>query len=166
MNAEKVDRIVYRFTRREIAALLRLMGAEDLPGTTVKAALPSDQTALSLVESGIIMPLGEKTFVDGTISLIMRTACQAKRYLAAKSPAGYAALYCGEHILVLIEEPIIGPMRIEPLRNVESAREPWLKAMEELGEEAEAELIAEGKNVSSEKGAGASERIYSQFCKG
>ena len=56
-----VERISYRFTKKELGALLKLMDMPDLPDISVTAATPDEKTVQSLVESGIVMVCGERS---------------------------------------------------------------------------------------------------------
>lgn len=133
MNAENIERIAYRFTEQEIAALLKLMNAAALPGTGVTAAEPSEATVSSLVESGIVLPCGERTFVDRTISLVLMNAARNARFLRAEAGEKRVVLYVGTEMCVLLEENGQGILTIEPLQNFRAAREPFMTAVGDMG---------------------------------
>ena len=141
MKTEKVERIAFRFTRAEIAALLKLMGEGELPGAGISAQDPDDLSIESLVSGGVVMPCGETTLVDKTIALILRTAARAPRRIVLASAAGRAVLYAGEKMCVLVMQDQTALVRAEPIENTAAAKKPLYEAAAKLGAKTEASLV-------------------------
>lgn len=135
MNVERVDRIVYRFRRREVSALLQLLGVDALPGLGISSEYPDGDTVLSLVSSGIVLPCGERMLTDRTVALVLKFAAQSKRYIRARSPEGEAALYEGENFWILVENTASIIVKIEPIQNLQSATGSWSRAVRNIGKE-------------------------------
>lgn len=135
MNVERMDRIVYRFRRREVSALLQLMGIEALPGMGISAEYPDGYTILSLVSSGIVLPYGELMLTDRMVALVLKSAAQSKRYIRARSPEGEAVLYEGGNFWVLVENTASIIVKIEPIQNLQSATDSWSHAIRNIGKE-------------------------------
>lgn len=133
MSVERLERLILRFTPAEAAALLKLMGLEELPGLSVWAEYPQEETVERLVRSGVVTPCGEKTLVDRTVSWVLRTAAQSARYLAAVHGETGAALYVGERFCVLAEKTNTAILRVEPIQNLQVARPIWDSAVRSLG---------------------------------
>ncbi len=132
MIMERVDRIVFRFSVNELGALLKLMGLPALPDTSAAPADPKSGTVESLVESGAVMACGGRTFVDGTICLVLQNAARSLGRLTAAGKACTAVLYRGERMYVLAEER--GELvSLEPLQDLQAARGPFLTAADRLG---------------------------------
>lgn len=74
MGTNNVERIALRFSYEETAALLKLLGHEELPGTRIRAATPGRATVDSLTDAGIVLPCGEHILVDRAAALIFNTA--------------------------------------------------------------------------------------------
>lgn len=148
MSIERVDRIAFRFTCNELAALLKLMGLPALPGIDVEPSDPQTATAESLVESGIVMICGERTLVDQTVGVVLKNAAMSRVRLTAKGGNGRAALLCGGQMCVLAEEAD-GVITIEPLQNIQAAREPWMTASGRL-EGALTVCLTDGSGQSEE----------------
>ena len=72
MKTDRVERIAFLFTKAEIQSLLKLMGEKELPGASLSAQEADDLSVNSLVDGGVVMPCGETTLVDRTITLILR----------------------------------------------------------------------------------------------
>lgn len=151
MNMERVDRVVFRFSVNELGALLKLMGLPALPDTSAAPADPKRGTVESLVESGAVMACGGRTFVDGTIRMVLQNAARSLGRLTAAGKAGTAVLYRGERMYVLAEER--GELvSLEPLQDLQAAREPFLTAADRLGADMRA-LLARADDAQDE-GAG------------
>ena len=127
MSIERVDRIAFRFTHNELAALLKLMDLPALPDIEVLPSDPERRTAESLVESGIVMFCGERTLVDRTVGLVLKNAALSRERLTARGCSGRAVLLRGEQMCVLAEDGD-GVVTMEPLRDLPAAREPWMTA--------------------------------------
>lgn len=162
MNLEQVDRIAFRFTSNELGALLELMGLPALPDTSVIPADPESGTVDSLIDSGIVMACGDRTMVDGTISLVLRNAALSVRRLTAKGKNGQTVLYRGERMCVLAEEAD-GLVTLEPLQDMRSAREPWLAAAERLEEPVSVYLSESGDLSGEGEGPEALRTLYDQM---
>lgn len=132
MRLDGLDRISFRFSRGEVAALLQLMNLPGLPGVALQPADPAPAVEASLMESGVAMPLGEFTYVDATVSAILREACGA-RWVAVRSARGEASLCRGSAMCVVIQagEELVS---LEPLPDLSAAREAFLRAARQLGD--------------------------------
>ena len=161
MNVEGTERIAFRFTRGEIAALLKLMNAPSLPEMNLPAAAPDKRTELSLVEDGVVMPCGERTLVDGTVAAVMRNVLTSRRRLLAASEKGRLALYRGAQMCVLAEENGPELVTLEPFPDVRAARRPFFTAADALGAEAELTFSTDGDETPG--GAGALQAMYARF---
>lgn len=159
MRFDRVDRIAFRLTCRELGALLKLMDLPGLPEIPVTPREPDDETALSLCESGAVMGCGERTFVDATLSLVLRTAAESGRHLAAKSAEGRVVLYKSERMYVLAEA-FGNVVTLEPLQSLEAAREPFHIAAEKLGSGPECLLVDFRAQDRRQGGAEALEALY------
>lgn len=144
MTFERVERIVYRFTKKEIAALLYLMSIKELKGMDIRAEYPNDQTVESLVRNGIVMPCGDRTFADRTVALVLNTATKSDRYLTAKSSKGNATLFVGREFCVTAENAASDIVKLEPIRNLRSAEKAWLNAVRRFGGNASLKLTCGG----------------------
>lgn len=150
MNVQGTDRIAFRFSRGEIAALLKLMNASALPEINLTAAEPDARTESSLVESGIVIPCGERTFVDRTIAAVLRNAVESRCSLCAVSEKGRLAIYRGTQMYVLAEESRLGLVVMEPFANAGAAREPFWRAVGMLGADVELTFRREGAETSGD----------------
>ncbi len=163
MNAESVSRVAFRLTREEIAALLQLMAAKQLQGTDIKAEMPTDKTVLSLIESGVVMPCGEQTFVDRVISRILREMLESQRCLIARTSNHKAMLYKGTTFYVLMEQATFGSITIEPLKDAEAVKSPWQQSIDEMGTNIETMLVQHNEVICYEQGSQASGKMLSKF---
>lgn len=162
MRPERVDRISFRFTRGELAALLKLMGLQELRDTSVQAADPESSAVQSLIESGIVMSCGERTFVDGTISLVLKNAALSGSRLTVRGPESSLVLYRGERMYVLVEES--GELvTLEPLQDLTMASGPFAAAAGRLGNEVRARLTGAGLPDAGAEGPGAAEKLLGQW---
>lgn len=162
MSMQRVDRVTFRFTRSELGALLKLMALPPLPDTSVRPVMPESGTVEILIESGVVMVCGERTLVDGTIALVVKSAAGSDAYLAARGPVGLAVLYRAERMCVLLEES--GRMiTLEPLQNVQAARGPWMDAAARLGGPANVRLLAGGALAGEGQGPEALKALYDQL---
>lgn len=133
------ERIAFRFTRGEIAALLKVMALGELPGLDIRAEAPGIEEEASLVESGVVLLLGERTYVDRTISLVLAEAARSARSVHARAGAGRAALYRGERLWV--QAQLSGDIAtLEPLPDFVAARERFMQLCAPWGEEMELSL--------------------------
>lgn len=122
------DRIVYRFTREEVSALLNVMGLAELPGLGIRAATPREEASMSLVEAGIVMLCGERTFVDRTVSAIFGEAARSLQSLSVHAENRAAALYRGE--MMYVDVAVEGErVSIEPLPELQSAKSGLIQAL-------------------------------------
>ena len=161
MSVEGTDRIAFRFARSEIAALLKLMNAASLPEIELIAAEPDEHTESSLVEGGVVMPCGERTYVDGTVAAMLRSALESRRSLRAVSERGRLALYRGAQMCVLAEES--GPLLVtlEPFPDVKAAQMPFFGAVRALG--TETALTLRMDDVESQGDAAALSAMYERL---
>lgn len=141
MKTDRVERIAFRFTKAEIQSLLKLMGEKELPGASLSAQEADDLSVNSLVDGGVVMPCGEMTLVDRTITLILRSAARAKSRIELNSAAGTAVLYAGEKMCVLIAQDQTAVVRVEPIENVRAAHKPLNEAAARLGDGTAASLV-------------------------
>lgn len=123
MIQEAEERIAYRFSLKELAALIKLMGAPNLPDLAVTAAPPDEETVQSLIESGIVMVCGERIFVDRAVSLIVNNVAENKRRLTVKGDRQQIiVLFCGPQICVFAYKN--GDLiTLEPVQNTLLARD-------------------------------------------
>lgn len=135
MNVERMDRIVYRFRRREVSALLQLMGIEALPGMGISAEYPDGDTVASLASSGIVLPCGERMLTDKVVALVFESVAKSKRYILARSAEAEAVLYECDYFCVLVENTASIIVKIEPIRNLQSAADSWMHAIRNIGKE-------------------------------
>lgn len=133
MSMERLDRLILRFTPAEAAALLKLMGLEELPGLSVRAEYPQKETVERLVRSGVVMPCGPKTLVDRTVSGVVRAAAQSTWYLAADAGNSRAVMYAGKRFFVLVQRTNTAILRVEPIQNLQAAQPIWDGAVRSLG---------------------------------
>ena len=112
MGTNSVERIALRFSYEETAALLKLLGHEELPGTRIRAATPGRATVDSLTDAGIVLPCGEHILVDRAAALIFNTAAGSRRFVRAEGSDGAALLFqVGDLVLQLLIQ------RIQPLEH-------------------------------------------------
>lgn len=161
MNVGDVERVAFRFSRGELAALLQLMGAPELPGMDLRAAMPEAAVEALLVESGIVTPCGARTFVDRTIAAVLNNALRARRMLRAESPEGRAALYAAEQMCVLVATKDADLVSLEPFPDGAAAKAAFMAALDALGPGAKLFLTAEGAER-----AGGARALYERFEKG
>lgn len=132
MSGEIEERITFRFTRSEIAALAKLMGFGGYPELDVGAEAPGTNTAASLVESGFVMLCGDRTYVDRTISLVLAEAARSIDCAGARMGALRVALYRGERLSVVTRRD--GELvTLEPLPDFAQAKACFLGMCEEWG---------------------------------
>ena len=149
MIVENVERIVFRFSNAEIAALLELMGIQRLPGTSIAASYPDKVIIEKLVADGIVMPCGEHTFVDKAVSVIIMTVAASERYIEAVCNEKHIVLYKSDTMCVLLEERQ-NIVRVEPIRNLETAHEPWKMALANLGSNPQVHIMDNGVQCVTE----------------
>lgn len=101
MKLNDVGRITFRFTPREIGAMLMLMGARSLPGTDIPAAAPGDDVRQSLIGDGIVTQIADRVLLDRTVALILKNCVESRQRVEAAGPSGRAVLYAGAQICVL-----------------------------------------------------------------
>lgn len=162
MSVERVDRIAFRFTCNELGALLKLMGLPALSDTSVAPVEPESGTVESLIESGIVMACGERTLVDGTISVVLKNAALSSRRLMAQGRDRRVLLYRSERMCVLAEEAN-GLITLEPLKDMRSAREPWLAAAGKIEEPVHVRLLVDGALTGEDEGTAALRALYDQL---
>lgn len=127
MMPETVERISYRFTRKEMAALLKLMDVQDIPGISVTAAVPDEETVRGLVESGAVMICGERILADKAVSLIVKNIGSSEKRLTVRGDKRSVVLMLGQQMCVLADEN--GDLiTLEPLQNADAARDSLLHA--------------------------------------
>lgn len=147
MKTDAVERISFRFTRGEIAALLQLMGEKELPGANIAAKEPDDSSIESLVSGGVVMPCGEKTLVDKTIALVLHTAARAPQRIELSAESGCAVLYAGSRMCVLVRSDRTAIVHIEPIENLPAAQRPLREAAAKLGDKVQARLAGKAGTV-------------------
>ena len=128
-----VERIAFRFSHEEAAALLKLLDYERLPGTAVCAALPDTATVESLTDAGVVLPCGEHILVDRVAALIFNAAAASGRYLRVEGDAGTALLYKSEKLCVLVEDMGSGQLLLEPVKDMETAMPLFRKCVARSG---------------------------------
>ena len=162
MTIERLDRIAFRFTHAELAALLMLMDLPALPAASVKPAIPTSGTVESLIESGIVMICGERILVDNTVALVLRNAAQSERCLVVQDAADRLILYRGQRMCVLTEES--GQMlTLEPLQSVQTARDLWADAVKRMREPLYGCLMGKEGPTDERRGSEGLKKLYDQL---
>lgn len=162
MNMQRVDRIAFRFTCNELGALLKLMGLPALPDTSVQPEDPENSTVDSLIGGGIVVACGDRTLVDGTISLVLKNAAESLRRITVCGPARQMVLYRGERMCVLAEENG-GLVSLEPLRDVPAAWECCRAAAERMGERYTVRLTEGGVLAGEGSGPQALKELFGRL---
>lgn len=156
MYVEGSDRTAFRFTRGELAALMKLMGIKSFPEMYVTAAPPDAQTEMSLVESGVLAVCGERMLVHGVIVAVLRSMAESRRCLWAAADEARIALYRGRRMCVLAEER--GPQLVvlEPFPDAQAARRLFFGRLNALNASA---ALRRGEGQKQ----GDAAQLYAQF---
>ena len=163
MNIDGVERIAYRFSREEIAVLLKVLAIPELPELSISAGGVEEAVLQKFAEDEIMLVCGERTLVNGTISMILWSAANSKRCIRAKSALGTAVLYEGERLCVMAWEIEGGRLTFEPLQNLYAARAPFLERAEKLEEDMELTLRDGNSEVRMAGGMKDLDMLYAQL---
>ncbi|MBQ3079550.1 MAG: hypothetical protein IJC48_06100 [Clostridia bacterium] len=163
MKPESAKRVIFRFSKKEVSALMKLMGLEVLPGISIAPGKPDNNTVMSLSESAYVTPLGDRFLVDRVTALIFRSIKESGACIIVRENQRQAVLYKCRHLLVLIENTGSQILKIEPIENTESAKTPWVNVLKGFNDKAEAALVINGEKISEVSGAKEAEELIDRL---
>lgn len=120
MCVQSADRIVLRFTRKELSALLSLLSLGALPGTDIVPQTPDEETLVSLQE-GEWIECGDKCcMVDRIAAMVLTNMACGSVTKTGQSEFGREILYACRQMSALLTDNGGKWIRIEPIQTVVS----------------------------------------------
>ncbi len=122
MCVRSEERIVLRFTRKELSALLSLLALGALPGTDIAPQTPDEETLQSLQEGEWIVRGDGCCMVDRIAAMVLTNMACGSVTQTGQSEFGREILYGCRQMSALLTDNGGKWIRIEPIEKVVSGQ--------------------------------------------